>query len=130
MRYLSRKEVCVLLGKKPYAKTMQRIRRDALRRIAANPKLAKYHSKARHDAQTSIRFTMVSLRAVFPEHFDRKDALEQELAKQFREFDRRITEIRTLVDTISKQAVGRDNALANAVREIRRELAKRGNHAA
>lgn len=116
--FLGVRDVCKLLGKTPTRRNCELVRIDVMRRIkAAKGKLDSYKPQRRR--KEAFKFTTVSLKYIYPEFFDRKDAIEKELARRFKEMELEIRGLRIRIEQAERASREGDELLARAIRELR-----------
>lgn len=112
------REVCARLGLPETPKGVTTLRRLVAAKIKkAGGRLDAYDPRL--GAGHHSRYTEVSLRRIFPEMFDPRDAIADELRERLGEMTRRIAELEDRLDRQERACRGRDDALATEVRKLK-----------
>lgn len=121
--YMTLSDVCRMLGKPPTKSNLRDLAKAIRRRIdEANGALARYDPRkgaVKSGPGTRWYFTTVSLRRIYPEFFDRRDDVEKELARRFRQIERMMRELEERIEREGAKSRQRDEVLASAVRRLR-----------
>jgi hypothetical protein len=114
------REVCALLGLPQSNLGTKRLRRLVAAKIKkAAGRLDAYDPRI--GPGVPPRYSEVSLRRIFPELFDPRDPLAEELRERLGAMTARIDELEDMLDRQAHACKGRDDAIAKAIREMKRK---------
>lgn len=125
-KFYELRDVIEMMGLPYTRKSRLRVVRMTRRRLAEAAGRLDCYDPQHHGR--CYRFTGPALRHIFPEFFDKKDDVEKELARQFRDIQRRIDALAEALEAEAKRRRAADEVLADAIRQARAEA--RGRPAA